>query len=64
MEETWIGDDGYERVTLVDSFGREKIRKVHELVAEAFIPNPEGKKHVHHINGGKLDNRAVNLAWV
>ena len=53
---------GYMQVTLWRN-GKRISAKVHSLVANAFIKNPENKPYVNHINGDKTDNRAENLEW-
>lgn len=40
-----------------------KNKKVHIMVAQAFIPNPHGKPHINHKDGNKLNNSVDNLEW-
>lgn len=43
--------------------GTEKNCRVHKLIAQTFIPNPENKKTINHIDGNKANNRVDNLEW-
>lgn len=56
-----IDKDGYLYVSLKGDV--QKKKKIHRLVAEAFIPNELNKSQVNHKNGIKSDNRVDNLEW-
>lgn len=54
---------GYMRIDIRDNTGVRHYFGIHRLVAQAFIPNPNNKPQVNHINGNKADNRLENLEW-
>ena len=53
---------GYLAVNLSKN-GKAHHHRIHRMVAEAFIPNPEGLPSVNHKNEDKTDNRVENLEW-
>lgn len=68
----YIGEDGsvYKKLKPWNNSGYETIKldgvhcKVHELVAERFLPKPKHGEVLVHRNGDKTDNRYSNLVWV
>lgn len=52
----------YLAVSLSKDGVARKVR-IHRLVANAFIPNPENKPEVNHLNEDKMDNQVENLCW-
>ncbi|MBR1807189.1 MAG: NUMOD4 motif-containing HNH endonuclease [Selenomonadaceae bacterium] len=60
---TYPNKDGYLKVGMTKD-GKKKSFIFHVLVAQAFVPNPDGKPEVNHIDGNKQNNRPENLEWV
>ena len=56
-------NDGYKIISLYKN-NKHKYFKIHRLIAEYYIPNPENKPEVDHINRIRDDNRIENLRWV
>lgn len=55
---------GYLVVSIRDSKGNTYRRKIHRLVAQAFVPNPNNRDVVNHIDENKTNNCFENLEWV
>jgi len=56
--------NGWYLTTNLFANGKRVTARIHRLVAEHFIPNPEGKPHINHKDGNKQNNRVNNLEWV
>ncbi len=54
---------GYRRAVLKTLDGKKAWKYLHRLTCEAYIPNPENKSQVNHINNDPSDNRISNLEW-
>lgn len=56
--------NGYRTFTLYVDGKQQGLRRVHRLVAEVFIENPENKPQVNHKDGIRDNNKVTNLEWV
>lgn len=56
-------NQGYSQVVLYRD-SKPKTFRVNVLVAKLFVPNPDNKPFVNHIDGNKKNNRSDNLEWV
>jgi hypothetical protein len=54
---------GYPQIHYKNSAGKRTTVKLHKLIALAFIPNPENKPQINHIDGDKANFNVDNLEW-
>lgn len=59
----WIDNVGYYQCILKDESGKKHYKRVHRLVANTFIENPNNLPQVNHKDGNKLNNKVDNLEW-
>lgn len=54
---------GYKMIALIDDNGNRVLNRVHHLVAETFIPNPDNLPMINHKDQNPGNNRVENLEW-
>ena len=62
IKSQYVGSTGYYMCTLTKD-KKHKPKRVHRLLAELFIPNPNNELFINHIDGNKLNNSISNLEW-
>ena len=63
FKKSHIDKEGYDYIMIQDNKGKRKRTGVHRLVAIHYIPNPDNKPTIDHINRIRHDNRIENLRW-
>lgn len=64
MLKKYIKTGGYYYHALMETTGKVRYLRTHRIVALAFIPNPDKKKYVNHIDEDRQNNHVDNLEWV
>lgn len=58
-----VDKNGYHRIHMIGDSGKRKGVYAHQIVALVYIPNPENKLEVNHLDHNKSNNCVENLAW-
>lgn len=58
-----IKNNGYSIISVRTNEGVKKTYGIHQLVAIAWVPNPDSKPFVGHLDNDRLNNKASNLYW-
>lgn len=57
-----LAKNGYQQIKLSQN-NHNSLLRVHRVVAQTFIPNPDNLKEIDHIDGDKQNNSITNLRW-
>lgn len=58
-----VDKNGYIRFDLIGDNGKRKGMYVHQIVALTYLPNPNNKPYVNHLDHNKANNSVENLQW-
>jgi hypothetical protein len=64
IKSCYMCEEGYLKLNIQGANCEKHKPYLHQLVGSAFIPNPENKPELHHIDEDKLNNHWTNLMWV
>ena len=59
----WLDKDGYPSVKLYKD-SKPQVKRVHRLIAEHFLPNPNNLPFVHHLDANRENCAISNLQWI
>jgi hypothetical protein len=58
-----INTQGYQYIVIKNNNGFPKVQRIHELIADLFVPNPNEYTTITHVDENKLNNEVTNIVW-